>query len=611
MAIESKYITSGDASGLARAAGHTSDVATPIAFVDPDSGKEFGIVTGSSVNATGGWYDAGDHGKYVVNGGISLWTMQNQYERALANEFAGKYADGEMAIPENSNGNPDLLDEARYQMEWMLKMQIKSGTYAGLAYHKIHDIKWTALAVAPADDDLDRVILPPTTQATLNLAACAAQSYRLWKDIDPTFAEECLAAAKSAYTAAKAYPTEYAPFTNVPGGGGPYGDDDATDEFYWAAAELYIATGDAAYKTDMTSSEFHLAMLSSLDGGEDEGSIASFNWGNTSSMGTISLFLNPDVLTETEVDTIENNIAATGDKFLELEDKQGYGLPFAASKMNLGLDFDGYIWGSNSFVVNNAISLAYAYDATGETKYLSGVTTAMDYIMGRNPMDNSYVTGYGDRAIENPHHRWWSHQIDSTFPKAPAGVLSGGPNSAMQDPWIKGAGYKVGTKEPQLCYLDHVEAWSVNECTINWNVALAWVAGYMEDEGPIPIPPIPGTETTVTTPETTVTTPETTVTTVTTETTPETTVTTPEVTTPKDDIDWDKVLYGDVDVNGEVRLNDIIQFNKHFAGAVVLSPTARENANCVYDELLNMADNMQIANFLVFKLTQDDLGPQK
>ena len=73
----------------------------------------------------------------------------------------------------------------------------------------------------------------------------------------------------------------------------------------------------------------------------------------------------------------------------------------------------------------------------------------------------------------------------------------------------------------------------------------------------------------------------------------------------------DKVLYGDVDVNGEVRLNDIIQFNKHFAGAVVLSPTARENANCVYDELLNMADNMQIANFLVFKLTQADLGPQK
>ncbi len=125
------------------------------------------------------------------------------------------------------------------------------------------------------------------------------------------------------------------------------------------------------------------------------------------------------------------------------------------------------------------------------------------------------------------------------------------------------------------------------------------------------------TETPVTTTEapatTTETTPVTTVTTVTTTETPvtttETTTTTPPVTTPG--IDKDKVLYGDVDLDGEVRLNDIIQFNKHFVGAVVLSPTARENANCVYDELLNMSDNMKIANYLVFKITQADLGPRK
>ena len=113
--IESKYITSGDKNSLARAAGHTSDIATPIAFVDPKTQKEYGIVTGSSVNATGGWYDAGDHGKYVVNGGISLWTMQNQYERALVNGFAEKYADGKLAIPEDSNG---------YQI-YLMKLDLK------------------------------------------------------------------------------------------------------------------------------------------------------------------------------------------------------------------------------------------------------------------------------------------------------------------------------------------------------------------------------------------------------------------------------------------------------------------------------------------------------
>ena len=194
--IESQYIISGDSSSLARAAGHPSDVAT----IEQTWGY-----SGSSgtQDVTGGWYDAGDHGKYVVNGGISLWTMQNQYEMALKNGSEAVYADGTMSIPENANGYPDLLDEARYEMEWMFKMMVTSGDYAGMVYHKVHDAKWTALALAPADDPEERIIKPPTTAATLNMAACAAQAYRLWKDIDPQFAEQCIKNAETAYEAAK------------------------------------------------------------------------------------------------------------------------------------------------------------------------------------------------------------------------------------------------------------------------------------------------------------------------------------------------------------------------------------------------------------------------
>jgi hypothetical protein len=111
----------------------------------------------------------------------------------------------------------------------------------------------------------------------------------------------------------------------------------------------------------------------------------------------------------------------------------------------------------------------------------------MDYILGRNPMENSYVTGYGDHYTKYVHHRYWSYLLDPDFPLAPAGVLAGGPNSGMQDPYIKGAGYKVGTLAPQKCYLDHIEAWSANECTINWNSPLAWVVSFMEDEYDAPI----------------------------------------------------------------------------------------------------------------------------
>ena len=184
--IEEQYITSGDAKALARDAGQASDIADiyRVWGYEASSGKQ---------DVTGGWYDAGDHGKYVVNAGVSLWLMQNQYERASVNGTADVYADGTMNMPENSNGYPDLLDEARYEMEWMLKMIVQEGDCKGMVYHKVHGIKWTALGTAPSTDKQRRIILPPTTAATLNLAACAAQSYRLWKDLDAEFAEEeCL-----------------------------------------------------------------------------------------------------------------------------------------------------------------------------------------------------------------------------------------------------------------------------------------------------------------------------------------------------------------------------------------------------------------------------------
>ncbi len=111
-----------------------------------------------------------------------------------------------MSIPENTNGYPDLLDEARYEMEWMFKMMVTDGDYSNMVYHKVHDNKWTALALAPADDPEERIIKPPTTAATLNMAACAAQAYRLWKDTDPEFADICLNNAKLAYEAAKNIP---------------------------------------------------------------------------------------------------------------------------------------------------------------------------------------------------------------------------------------------------------------------------------------------------------------------------------------------------------------------------------------------------------------------
>ncbi len=474
IAIESQYITSGDAEKLARAAGHISDTAR--ITTDWDNLKS----DGGTQDVTGGWYDAGDHGKYVVNGGISLWMMQNQYERAVKNGTEAAYADGTMAIPEQNNGVPDLLDEARYEMEWMLKMLVQDGEYKGMAYHKVHDIKWTALGMEPADDMQERIIKPPTTCATLNLAACAAQAARLWEPYDSDFSQQCLEAAETAYAAAQAHPDMYAPLDQSIGGGA-YGDDNASDEFYWAACELYLTTGAEDYRSDMEKSEHAYSVPTELNGGEDAGTIGSFDWGNTAALGTLTLAVNIDTLEKSMTDKVTKAVTDAADVHEERTERQGYGQPYAQSRLSNSDGDSGYVWGSNSFVADNSIVMAVAYDLTGDDDYFEGVISGMNYLLGCNPNDISYVTGYGTHAAMYPHHRYWANQIAEEYPLAPSGVLVGGPNSGMQDPWVQGSGWKKGEIAPAKCYMDHIEAWSVNECTINWNAPLAWLTAFVCD----------------------------------------------------------------------------------------------------------------------------------
>jgi endoglucanase len=138
-----------------------------------------------------------------------------------------------------------------------------------------------------------------------------------------------------------------------------------------------------------------------------------------------------------------------------------------------------YPWGSNSFIINNMMILGYAYDFAKKDEYLEGMVLGMDYLLGRNGMAQSYVTGYGQNPLKNPHHRFWAKQYDPKFPPAPPGAVSGGPNSSLQDPYVKAAGL-MGC-QPQKCFMDHIEAWSVNEITINWNAPFAWVTAYLDE----------------------------------------------------------------------------------------------------------------------------------
>jgi endoglucanase len=336
---------------------------------------------------------------------------------------------------------------------------------------------------------MKRFIQPPSTAATLNLAAIAAQGSRLYKNYDSTFANDCLKTAETAWDAAVAHPKVYAPMTGSTGGGA-YGDDKVTDEFYWAACELYATTGDSKYLDYIKSSEYYLKMPTTLNGGEDHGLSGAFDWGNVEGLGTITLALVPTKLDAADVQTAKANITAAADKFVANENAEGYGTPMPQGPIVSSFNGEtknltGYPWGSNSFVANEAIVMSYANDFNKNktTKYIDGAARAMDYLLGNNANVQSYVTGYGSNPLENPHHRFWSYQADDTFPKAPAGCMSGGPNSGLEDPWVQGSGWKQGSKPAAKCFMDNIESWSTNEITINWNAPFAWITSYMDDNG--------------------------------------------------------------------------------------------------------------------------------
>ncbi len=447
----------------ARPAGHLSDDAvTCYRGTDPQGDVWEGC--DYTLNVAGGWYDAGDYGKYVVNGGISLWTLLNLYER-----LPDSFADSSLNIPESGNGLSDILDEARWQMEWMLSMQVPQGyPQAGMVHHKLHDLQWEGFPSLPPttfDNNLEfndgngRYVFPPSTAATYNLAATAAQCARIWRGTDDDFADTCLTAAITAFQAGQDNPIALA--GNTPGvGGGNYDDTNITDELFWAAAELYITTGDDAYYQAMASTP-HLALFGGV--GKD----SAMNWGDTATLGVLSLLANTIELPE--MATLRDQLIATADGYLATINSEGYRLPISE-----------YVWGSNSSVLNNAIVLAYAHNLTGDVAYLHGITESMDYLLGRNALAFSFISGYGARAMTNPHHRFWSNEPTNGHPAPPAGVMAGGPNAAPSDPTALETAdlMAVGTSRR---YVDLRDSWSTNEVTINWNAPLVWVVAYLND----------------------------------------------------------------------------------------------------------------------------------
>lgn len=387
--------------------------------------------TDKTMDVSGGWHDAGDYGRYIVAAAVAVADLLLAYKKK-PQIFAGS-----LSIPESGNNVPDILNEVRYELEWMLKMQ---NTETGAVYHKVTCYGFPGF-VMPEEETEPLLVFAESVTATATFAAAMAMSVDFYKNLDGEFAEKCLEASREAYRALKGW--------NMPGGfknpegviTGEYGDGCDTDERYWASAQLYAATGEAQYREDFEKIAREKIYM-------------GYGWEDVGSFGNDAYLSCKYPKDDKIVQAIDEQMRKSAEKIYENVMQDGY-------NSSIG---EEYIWGSNMVAANNGIHLYQAYEATKEEKYLDAAKEQVHYLFGKNPMGICYVTGHGTKSPINPHHR-----PSAALKKPMPGMLVGGPDAGIHDEIA--SEYLRGLPKAK-CYIDHLDSYSTNEITIYWNAPL-------------------------------------------------------------------------------------------------------------------------------------------
>ncbi len=371
--------------------------------------------TNKKIDVSGGWHDAGDYGRYVGPGA-----------KAVADLIL------------SNNLTPELLAEIRYELDWMLKMQ---DSETGGVYHKVTTPAFIG-SIMPDTDSTELIVSPISSAATADFAAVMALASRISKDYDSEFSKTSFNAALKAWSWLEKN-KDIVEFLNPDGiTTGEYGDTQDGDERYWAAIELFLTTGSEKYHAYAQNS----FMSNNWDG---------LGWQAVGTYGTISyIFSDFDKKNDDFNDLLTSSFLEAAKVISDNTLADGYGI-------SLGMNYE---WGSNELVADNGMRLLLAEKLTGSKLYKKQAEQHLHYLLGSNSLGQSYVSGFGDLTIENPHHR-----PTNAAGSATPGMLAGGPNKGLQDPLAKS---KLDGLPPQKCFIDAEPSYSTNEMTIYWNSPL-------------------------------------------------------------------------------------------------------------------------------------------
>ncbi|HTT19750.1 MAG TPA: glycoside hydrolase family 9 protein [Candidatus Sulfotelmatobacter sp.] len=396
----------------------------------------------------GGWHDAGDYGRYVVNSGISTGTVLWAWEI-----FGPKLKSIKLNIPESGNGTPDILNEARWNLEWMLKMQDDDGG----VWHKQTSDHFSGF-IMPEGDNLPSVVVGTghspykSTCATADLAAVASIAARVYAPFDGKFAKQNLDAARKAWLWTEEFPN--ISFHNPPGiSTGEYGDDSCSDERLWAAAELWRTTGEKAY-SDYVVKQYPDFRLS-LERPAPEG------WREVAAMGLWTYALGSGKGGDTAlIADIRKRTLQAAHAIVESTRTNRYRVSLRAMD---------YVWGSNGVAASYGMEVLVANVLTPDPAFVESALDDLHYLLGRNTFSLSWVTQVGENPYHHPHHR--PSGADKNAEPWP-GLLSGGPNAGRQDDVLKKLPAGL---PPAKVYADDQGSYASNEIAINWQASLVFL----------------------------------------------------------------------------------------------------------------------------------------
>jgi len=436
--------------GYRHPACHAPGTPNPDALMHVSSGAA------GAVEATRGWHDAGDYGKYVVNSGITtgelLWTFE---------AFAGRVGSVRLDIPESGGAVPDLLSEVRWNLDWMLKMQDRDGG----VWHKLTSERFGSFVMPERDDGGPRYVIGTgsgpykSSCATGDFAAVMAAAARIFRPFDPDFAAAALAAAERAWRWLSLHPSVV--FKNCCGvQTGEYGDANCADERLWAAAELFRTTGAAEYNAYFTAN--HASARPGLIGG------GAPSWQDVGTLALLTYYFSAPPATDEAVRAeIRADTLAAADAIVART---------AANPYHVSLRSTDYVWGSNGVAANYGVLLDLAYAIQPSPAYLDAAADNLHYLLGRNSFGLSWVTQTGRRPFHNPHHR--PSGADANAEPWP-GLLSGGPNRYGGDPVIDA----MPATPPARRYKDDQGSYASNEVAINWNAPLVFLLASLLPDG--------------------------------------------------------------------------------------------------------------------------------